>query len=137
MKKTSLYIYFLKRGRSVKIGISGSPHARLPQFKGAVLIGYMPGDRSKERALHKRFQHLAIGEEWFKASPQMMAYIHSLPLSLAETKRSNALARAVAVRFAEWQRTFLDELIEEDGSDLATVVRGLVSKEYRRRQRNK
>lgn len=57
----------------MKIGTSRAPEARLMMMHTdnpfpKRLVGYINGDRSTERRLHKDLMHLHVSGEWFKKS---------------------------------------------------------------------
>lgn len=78
------FVYFLRDslcGRPIKIGWSQDPVARcrtinLTLHRGGVqLVGWFPGTRAEERALHVRWaRHRVIGE-WFRPDPEIVAAI--------------------------------------------------------------
>jgi hypothetical protein len=64
----------------IKIGYSYDPVYRLAQLKrefdGLIsLLKMIPGDRSDESNIHRRFCHLRICGEQFKPEPELMEFI--------------------------------------------------------------
>lgn len=72
-------VYFAEAGGYIKIGQSGNPFARmesvtrlgirpddLPYRTRADLIGFLPGDRKAEAAMHARFADQRVAGEWFR-----------------------------------------------------------------------
>jgi hypothetical protein len=64
------FIYFMTAGNKVKIGVSRNPRRRLDDLKTGssrmVSIRYVtPGDRTKEKELHKLFAEHRVNGEWF------------------------------------------------------------------------
>ena len=75
-------IYFIQdtSSRSIKIGTSGRPLARLADLQTAhhaplILIGVMEGAQHEERELHSKFERLR--GEWFEPSRALLAYIQN------------------------------------------------------------
>lgn len=78
-------VYFIQdvAGRAVKIGYSHNPERRLGQLQSArgsklKLLVTIPGNRSDEHALHKRFAHLRLEGEWFREDAELMEHIETL-----------------------------------------------------------
>lgn len=67
-------VYFAQRENLIKIGWSDNVHNRMGALQ-AKLIGSLPGGRTTEAAMHKRFAHLHVQGEWFEASGDLLAYI--------------------------------------------------------------
>jgi len=68
------YVYFI-RGEDglIKIGQSQSPTGRAKELDGYILAT-IPASLL-ERKLHHRFRHLREHGEWFRADPELMAFI--------------------------------------------------------------
>lgn len=90
----SVAVYFLQpaaaRSRGiVKIGHSSRPRSRraceiargehpwpVGHRPGTVtLLLELPGGHAREQATHARFRHLALGREWFRAEPELLAFV--------------------------------------------------------------
>jgi hypothetical protein len=76
------YIYFIRNRATghIKIGVSGDIPRRVQSIVAAAnihveLLGYKEGDRAEEQALHKRFAEHRRHGEWFKPSPELLAFI--------------------------------------------------------------
>lgn len=71
-------VYFAQRRKRglIKIGWSRSVTGRLRAMK-AKILGAVPGDRSTEKGLHKRFDHLRVRGEWFKPGDDLLTFIQS------------------------------------------------------------
>lgn len=71
-------VYFAQRRRNglIKIGWSRSVTGRLRAMK-AKILGAVSGDRSTEKGLHKRFDHLRVRGEWFKPGDDLLTFIRS------------------------------------------------------------
>lgn len=78
-----MWIYFFKpvgMAGPVKIGCSRKPGNRLAYLARwspfpLECVGSVVGDIVFERAIHRKFAHLHGHEEWFQASPELMAFI--------------------------------------------------------------
>lgn len=71
----------------VKIGFTGNdPQARLKQLQTGnpnqlAIYALEPGERSHEAKIHNRFKHLSEnrgGREWFRADPELRAWMSTL-----------------------------------------------------------
>lgn len=73
-------VYFMRSGSLIKIGASLSPKNRLAVLRTAapapvLLLATMPVGFALERELHKRFDHLRVHGEWFRAEEPLLTYI--------------------------------------------------------------
>src|SRR4051812_41688845 len=90
-------IYFIEavgHGR-VKIGYAANPWKRLRQLQTGhpfelKMLACLPGELSDEQRLHKEFDSLRIGGEWFKLTPEIES-LFELPELLPLTKRNHCL----------------------------------------------
>lgn len=78
------YVYFIvnKTTKSIKIGFSTDPLARLKSLRTGSshpleLIKFIPGSFKLESSLKKRFKHLSIDKtyEWFRAEKELTDFI--------------------------------------------------------------
>lgn len=70
-KPETKYLYFIQCGDAVKIGISGSPSARLEALATGApgklyLIAMIEKSGHREKECHNRLSHLHIHGEWFR-----------------------------------------------------------------------
>lgn len=74
------WVYFVRDGDLVKIGFSTWPPARFKTLKAAPsdVLGTMPGTRDDERRCHAAFAHLREHGEYFRAEPDLIAFINAL-----------------------------------------------------------
>jgi hypothetical protein len=79
-------IYFIQQGKDgpVKIGISWEIKKRLRDISvsspfNPVVLALIPGNREKEKQLHRKFKKEHLRGEWFKASDRLMEFIRTLP----------------------------------------------------------
>ena len=82
-------VYFAKSGDFVKTGCSRFVEERVHnlQMNSATiheLIGSIPGGFRLEKQWHQQWAHLRSHREWFHATPELMAAIHS---AIAEAKQ--------------------------------------------------
>lgn len=81
------YVYFAKNGDMTKIGWSFQPEARIVQISranpGTELIGYVPGSRGLEQALHKALNEYRVHGEWFRLPDGMVGTL----LTIGSQKR--------------------------------------------------
>lgn len=78
--------YFIQAGDNgpIKIGVAKNVRRRLDNFRVAspvplALIGVADGDGAYEHELHQRFSGSRIRGEWFHPSPELMAFVETLP----------------------------------------------------------
>lgn len=78
-------VYFIQKGRRqvIKIGYSGDHEERRQSLQGATsdrlrLIATIPGNRSVEAALHKRFREYKVTGEWYRLEGELAAYVAGL-----------------------------------------------------------
>ena len=75
-------IYFITDKENIKIGYtSGKPERRLKQLntgssRQLYLIGYMLGNKKKEKELHLMFNEFLVKGEWFKPDEVLLSYIN-------------------------------------------------------------
>jgi hypothetical protein len=76
-------VYFMRMPDGIiKIGHSGDMAHRMSVL-GGELLAFTPGDRTDERAHHKRFAHcLDHGREWFRPEPDLITYVNDLRAGL-------------------------------------------------------
>lgn len=76
-------IYFIRSGKFVKVGLSEQPWKRLSDLQTAhhnhlEMLAIMPGDRSAEQRLHRRFAEYRHNREWFRDSEPLQEYIRQV-----------------------------------------------------------
>ena len=76
------YVYFLRRGDHIKIGWSCVPDTRARNLRG-LLLAVIPFESERggpwwEKAEHRRWHHLSLGREWFRAGPELLWWIARL-----------------------------------------------------------
>jgi hypothetical protein len=105
-------VYFAQAGAYIKIGYSKDPfdrmttvtrHGRrpadLPRAADADLLGWVPGGRSREAELHRRFADCHVDGEWYYLEPGMVrSLIWSDPAGV-DIQRMSALAVLAAHRY--------------------------------------
>ncbi len=75
------FVYFAESAGRIKIGCSGQPWRRAHRLStgnpnGVQIVAAVPGRFADERALHRRFAHLRLSREWFRADPELRVFIH-------------------------------------------------------------
>lgn len=110
------YIYFLhdRTTDTVKIGMSIDPERRMKVIQSQVPldlipIRYEPVDSGylMEHALHVQFAHLRVRGEWFRATPELLAFAQEgvlpelVPLVLTEAPKSPEGGRYTMLDLAE------------------------------------
>jgi len=73
-------IYFIEYEKSIKIGFSKNPWARLNSLKTAMpnepkLLSHFDGTKTQEKELHKLFQEYRINREWYKPNDYLLNLI--------------------------------------------------------------
>lgn len=80
-------VYFVRAGEHVKIGVTKDVGERLDSLRTGcahrlTLLAAILGDSTLERALHERFSHLRGEGEWFRAAPDLIAFVDGLILAM-------------------------------------------------------
>jgi hypothetical protein len=75
-----LTIYFVRTANRIKIGSAKDAQKRIQQLSTGnagklKLIGTLKGDAALEEEMHRRWAHLHIRGEWFRASRDLMFFI--------------------------------------------------------------
>ena len=78
------WVYFVKAGDTIKIGFSQAPRARILSMQTShpnvlQILATVSTGIIQEHEAHAKFKHLHIRGEWFRADPEIMAFIDSLP----------------------------------------------------------
>lgn len=73
-------VYFISDGESIKIGYSGSALLRLDALQSSsskrlTLLGTITGTMEDEKRLHRKFDAIRLHGEWFRATPELLAFI--------------------------------------------------------------
>jgi len=75
------YVYFIANGTEIKIGYTkNNIKKRLKQLstgssKKLYLLGYIHGDKNKEKQLHNQFRRINL--EWFNATDELLGFINT------------------------------------------------------------
>jgi hypothetical protein len=77
------YVYFVRTGKYLKIGISRYVEKRLKAMqignsKRMILIGVIEGSNALEKSLHKKFERFKTRGEWFHYTPELKAAVAEL-----------------------------------------------------------
>jgi DNA-binding transcriptional ArsR family regulator len=130
-------VYFIRELVSghVKIGwTSGRPQSRLRTLQVAhphdlVLLGYIPGDKATERALHEKYAHLRLRGEWFRYDDDLRALVESQPVpGLAKYDRRPLRFDPTPMRMAivAYLRDHPSRTAAMIASDVPGITRGTV-----------
>lgn len=84
-------IYFIADGEAIKIGHAMDLKRRLQElqtshYRDLKIICDLPGTEVDESYFHLRFRHLRIRGEWFRAEPELLAFIEELREELKVAK---------------------------------------------------
>jgi hypothetical protein len=69
------YVYFARFGDKVKIGFTTNLRGRLDAIPHDEILGTVPGMLADEKRCHAAFAHLREQGEWFRAEPDLLAFI--------------------------------------------------------------
>lgn len=83
-------VYFVGAPGRIKIGFTTNPEIRLLALRNAdmeplTVIASLVGERRHERAIHGRFAHLKIKNEWFRDCGELREYIAAVQRDGLET----------------------------------------------------
>lgn len=68
-------VYFVRLGSLVKIGWTGDMEQRMKAVPHEEILGTIPGTMADEKRCHKAFDHLCVKGEWFRAEPDLLAFV--------------------------------------------------------------
>lgn len=76
-------VYFIKAGNCIKIGKTNNLRSRFTGLQTGApeelnLVLFVGGGRDLEKSLHRKFRHLRMKGEWFRAEPELLAHIDVL-----------------------------------------------------------
>jgi hypothetical protein len=98
----TLRTYFVRSGDTIKIGRSYSPIDRIKNLGTGMptsleTLAIIPADIIHERTAHEKFRHLRLNGEWFRAEPELLAFIETLKDQLRQyrPKRKYRSTRAM------------------------------------------
>ncbi|GAC1415908.1 MAG: hypothetical protein NVSMB64_26150 [Candidatus Velthaea sp.] len=124
-EQSGVYFIVTADERFVKIGYSRDITKRHSQIKtigpgtsGARLLGYLPGTRSDEDAIHARFKAYRDSGEWFLYNSDVQRFIcdeglHAIPTKHKRRKSAAArVSRAEAFRVAHADRIMVARVAE-------------------------
>lgn len=76
-------VYFITNGENIKIGYSKNINKRLKQLntgndKKLYILGYIQGDKDKEKEIHKKFSKFRIRSngEWFYPDQELIDFLN-------------------------------------------------------------
>jgi len=76
-------VYFIQTNDFIKIGFTRNMTRRFEGINSSVpyditLLHEMPGSFDLEVDMHRKFKHLRVKGEWFRAEPELVDFIQSL-----------------------------------------------------------
>ena len=76
-------LYFIRCGDAIKIGITSNIKARMRDLavanaRALRVLALIEAGRYEEIAVHQRFAALRISGEWFRASPELLAFVQEM-----------------------------------------------------------
>lgn len=79
-EKPKLYLYFIRSGGLIKIGITQNIQSRMSAIKVSSahpveLLKLISGGRMLEAELHDKFHHLRVHGEWFLETSELIKFI--------------------------------------------------------------
>jgi hypothetical protein len=99
-------VYFVRAGDAIKIGRTANLAARLRALATASaapleLLAAVPGGRGREAQEHRRWRHLRLRGEWFRADEALVRHAREqaagpAPPTPAEAARAAELRRVLA-----------------------------------------
>ena len=86
------YTYFVGRGDLIKIGHSAVPRDRMTALQCGFpepleILAIIPNAIIDEPTAHKRFAHLRMSGEWFRAAPELMEFIAEIRAEAARPSK--------------------------------------------------
>lgn len=76
-------IYFVRFQALVKIGFTTNMQARMTAVPHEEVLAMVPGMLADEKRCHAAFAHLRVHGEWFRAEPDLMAFIADVRVNAA------------------------------------------------------
>lgn len=68
-------VYFVRFQERVKIGFTTNMRSRMSAIPHEEVLGTQPGTLADEKRYHRMFAHLRVTGEWFRAEPDLLAFI--------------------------------------------------------------
>ena len=69
------FVYFVQFQSMVKVGFTTNMQARMTAIPHEHVLAVVPGMLADEKRCHAAFAHLREHGEWFRAEPDLMAFI--------------------------------------------------------------
>lgn len=123
-------VYFVRVGARgpIKIGKATNPRARLSElqvghYKTLCLLAY--SDQLDEAKMHRRFKHLRLRGEWFRAAPELRAFVKTMPhvgLTVAPRGRPVDEREKKLVRFSPDLYRRLERVAAENQRDVNSEI---------------
>lgn len=128
-------IYFIRasEGGPIKIGTTIRLSRRLKQLMaefdcGLELLAVMDGNRDEEQALHRRFGHLRVVNEWFEPGDDLVGFIvaEGRPWDLSDEAPigHRAMTSRYVIPASDEHRDWMEGFMEKVGEvEVADAVR--------------
>lgn len=78
-ESTEGLVYFIRFGDRIKIGFTTNLQSRMKAIPYDEILMVTPGTMDDERQCHQAFAHLRETGEWFRADPELLAFIGNMP----------------------------------------------------------
>ncbi len=116
-------VYFVTDGEAIKIGVSTFLKLRLQDLQTSnhrtlQVIGTIPGGPDMERRLHKRFEHLWLRGEWYRAESELLSFIHEEVAVRNEVKQVRQELQAWKERQVSLEVKAASQIVADDLSVL-------------------
>lgn len=101
------FTYFVRDGDMIKIGSSMSPKSRITSLQTASprpleTMAIVPMDIADEFGTHRKFSHLRVRGEWFRAEPDLLRFIESVKARIK--RRHPPGPSSMTRRLTTWRR---------------------------------
>lgn len=93
-----LFTYFIRDGDAIKIGKSMAPVLRMQNLQSSSprpmkMLAMVPATVASEPECHQRFEHLHIRGEWFRAEPDLLAFVRQMKAAQPRARKRPNLDR--------------------------------------------
>lgn len=126
------YTYFVEMNGHIKIGSSENPRRRLESIQAGFpdplkVLAIVPFSVITEMDAHRKFAHLRVKNEWFKAAPQLYAFIDGLTAPPGTEDELSAYGKLNATRaeLVALRKSSADPYLKNRCNILITNIDGL------------
>jgi hypothetical protein len=71
-------VYYIRRGKLIKIGTTADPVTRFDRLMPDEILAFEPGDAEQETLRHRQFDHLRGHGEHFRSAPELLEHIRQI-----------------------------------------------------------